>query len=169
MKLIEAMKEVKEQLAKAEDLKRKVSQYCVKASFETDTYKDQAQQVKDWMQSYHDTLKRILWLKTAVQRTNLATQVTIQLGGVAVTRSITEWVYRRRELAPIEMHLWAALGDKNIREGKMKQSDNTEIDVKIVRYYDPAERDRNVELFRNEPGLIDRTLETVNAVTDVVE
>ena len=38
-------------------------------------------------------------------------------------------------------------------------------EVKIVRYFDPVERDRMIALYRSEPSLIDGTLEIVNATT----
>jgi hypothetical protein len=43
------------------------------------------------------------------------------------------------------------------------------IEKKIVRHFDPAERDRMRELYRSEPTIIDSTLETVNATTDLIE
>lgn len=169
MKLIEGMKEIKALVTKTEDLRRKMAQYSAKASFETNTYPDQAMQIKEWMQSHSDTVKRMAKLQTAIQRTNLITQVTIELGGTPVIHCIAEWVIRRRSLAGMEMSAWTGLTDKNIKEGKGKQSDGSEIEIKIVRFYDPSEKDKMVELYRTEPGIIDRTLETVNAITDLIE
>ena len=40
--------------------------------------------------------------------------------------------------------------------------------VKIRRYFVAKERDEKIELYRNEPEVIDRTLEVVNAVTDLL-
>lgn len=39
----------------------------------------------------------------------------------------------------------------------------------LVRYFDPVERDNRVSMYREEPGLIDSTLEVVNATTDLLE
>jgi hypothetical protein len=36
-------------------------------------------------------------------------------------------------------------------------------------YFDPAERDKKIEIFRSEPSLIDRTLEVINCTTDLIE
>ena len=169
MKLIEAMKEIKALKVKAEDLRKKSAQFCSKISFETNTYPDQAAQVKEWLQGHHDTVKRIAKLQTAIQRTNLATNVSINLGGKEVGHCIAEWILRRRELAELELQAYAGLGDKGIKEGQATQSDGTKVDVKIVRFYDPSERDERISSFREEPSIIDRTLETVNAVTDLIE
>lgn len=171
MKLIEAMKEIKALVIKAEDLRKKMAQYCAKTSFETSTYEDQSAQIKEWQQSHHDSVKRMAKLQVSIQKTNLATIVEIDLGESIgkVKHSIAEWILRRRALAGMEMVAWQALTDKNIKEGRFLQTDKTEVEVKIVRFYDPKMRDTMVELYRTEPGIIDRTLETVNAVTDLIE
>lgn len=168
MKLIEAMKEVKALKKKCDDLRTKIAQYSAKANYETATYPDQTAQVKEWLQSHSDCVKRIAKLGVAIQTTNLQTQVEIKIGDQRVVHSISEWVLRRRELAELETRAWAALTDKNIKEGVTKQSDGSTFEIKIVRFYDPAERDRKIELYRTEPGVIDSTLETVNATTELV-
>ncbi len=169
MKLIEAMKEIKALVLKAEDLRKKLAQYSAKTSFETPMYPDQAGQIKEWIQSHHDTIKRIAKLRISVQKANLATEVEIEIGGEKVKHSIAEWIHRRKDLAAIEGSAWAILTDKNIKEGTIKQTDGTTMEIKIVRFYDPLQRDKMMEVYRNEPGVIDRTLETVNAITDVSE
>lgn len=169
MKLIEAMKEVKALKLKCEDLRKKVAQYCVRASFETNTYPDQAAQVKEWLQSHSDSVKRVAKLSVAIQRTNLMTEVEIELCGVKVKHSIAEWILRRRELANLEMQAWSQLTDKGIKEGQIKQSDGSVMEIKAVRFYEPALKDAKVEAYRTEPGIIDRTLETINAITDLIE
>ncbi len=169
MKLIEAMKEIKAMKVKAEDLRKKVSTYCARASFETNTYPDQDAKIKEWLQSHYDTIKRIAKIQTSIQRTNLLTNVDIELGGKTVTHSIAEWILRRRELADLERQAWSGLTDKGIKEGQGTQSDGTKVDIKIVRFYDPSQRDERIASFREEPGIIDRTLETINAVTELIE
>lgn len=169
MKLIEGLKQIKDLRRKADDLKEKISKHSAHASFETPVYSNQGQQVREWLQAYSDILKKILELRIAIQRTNLATQVTIELGGKKVTKSIAEWVHRRRDLATLECEAWKALTDRGIREGQVKGTGGDMVDVRIVRYYDPAERDKMVDQFTSEPVLIDARLEIVNAVTDLIE
>ena len=41
-------------------------------------------------------------------------------------------------------------------------------EVRVRRYYDPAQRDEKLELYRSEPSTIDATLEVSNAVTDLI-
>lgn len=171
MKLIEAMKLCKELARKSEDLVKKVADHCADMDFETPLYPDQKRQVSEWIQAHSDIQREVLNLRLAIQATNLATMVTIKLGDVQVTKSISAWIHRRRDLAGKELGMWMALGDRGLREGQFLPASNpggSPTAVKIRRYYDPAERDRKVELFRSEPLLIDSTLEVVNAVTDLI-
>lgn len=172
MKLIVAMKLIKELQQKAEDLRRKVQQHCADADFETPVYPDQKRQVSEWIQSHSDILKEILGLRVKIQRTNILTEVEMELGEKRVTKSIAEWIHRRRDLATTEMQMWTGLSDKGIKEGQCLPSTTPGVPptpVKLRRYYEPAERDKKIELYRTEPGVIDRTLEVVNATTDVIE
>jgi len=169
MKIIEGMKEIKRLEEKSEDLKTKVGTYCAHMNIETPTYPDQGGQIKEWLQSVHDSLKEAERLRLAIQKTNLQTKVTIEIGGTKIDKSIAAWIIRRRLYAQKEQALWASLGDRNLREGIMKNSAGENVEVKIQRYYDPKMRDQKVAEYRDEPNLIDRTLEVVNAVTDIIE
>lgn len=170
MKLIQAMKQIKDLHRKCEDLRNKIGIHCAHASFETPTYGDrQSAQVKEWLQAHEDIVKEILRLQIALQTTNLATSVTIELGGKQVTKSIAEWIHRRKTLAALDSKAWEKLGDKGIREGNGINSMGDKVEVKIVRNFDPTVRDTKLELYRSEPASIDSTLEVVNAVTDLIE
>jgi hypothetical protein len=170
MKLIEALKQEKELLRKADDLAEKVHRYCADQSHETPVYGSrQKEQIDEWIQSHSDVLREVLRLRVAIQRTNLATPVTIELGGKQVTKTIAEWVHRRRSLANKERDLWAKIGDRGLREGVIRTSTNEEQKVEIRRYYDPVQRDKMVDIFQGEPIKIDSTLEVINAVTDLIE
>lgn len=169
MKLIEALKELKRLQIKLTDLTSKVHTYCADYDYETPAYENQSNQIREWVQGYEDTCKRILELRIALQKTNLVTMVTIELGGRQVTKSIAEWVHRRRDLAKLQMGIWSALGDRNLKEGTIKTSTGESREVKIRRYYSPRDKDEHMSALRDEPSLVDATLEVVNAVTDLVE
>ena len=168
MKIIEALKHQKDLLRKASDLRTKIAKYSAHLNLETPMYQDQTKQVSEWLQSHNDVLKEILKLRVAVQRTNLATQVSIELDGQTVTKSITEWIHRRRDLATLEKEAWGMLSDKGLREGLVTDSQNEKREVKIIRCYNPAVRDKNIDILTSEPSIIDSRLEVVNAVTDVI-
>jgi hypothetical protein len=172
MKIIEALKLIKELKTKAEDLRKKVKEHAADLDFETPVYPDQKKQIREWIQAHSDVLKEILKLRTQIQATNLAVDVDIQLNGKTVTKSIAAWIHRRRDLAGDELTMWSSLTDKGLKEGMVLNSTTPGVPptpVKIRRYYDPTERDANMELFRSEPGIIDRTLEVVNATTPILE
>jgi len=171
MKIIEAMKLIKELQVKREDLVKKVSQHCSDLDFETPLYTDQKRQVAEWIQAHSDICKEILKLRVAIQRTNIATTVPIEIAGTRVEKTIAGWIHRRRDLAGFELAMWSALGDRNLKEGRMPstQPGGEPHMVKIRRYFDPLERDRKIDIYRAEPGIIDRTLEVVNATTDLIE
>lgn len=168
MKLIEAMKKIKDLQIKAEDLRKKVATYCADQSHETALYgADQKTKVNEWIQAHGDIIQEILKLRINIQRTNLATNVVIELGGNQITKSIAEWIHRRRDLAELDKSCWACLSDRNLKEGTILTSTGEKQEVKIRRYYDPAQRDDKIELYRSEPSKIDATLEVINAVTDL--
>jgi hypothetical protein len=171
MKIIEGLKLIKELTIKAEDLRQKVRNNCAHLSIETPVYEKQGEQIAKWIQSHSDVVKEMLNLRHRINRTNFATEVPIELGGKKVTHTIDQWIVRRRELAKFELEMWHGLTDRNLKEGAMPPSTpgNPPTQVKIIRYYDPLKRDEAVELYRSEPGIIDRTLEVVNATTDLLD
>ena len=169
MKLIEAMKLIKELQVKREDLVTKVKNHCADLDFETQLYSDTKRQVSEWIQAHSDVCKEILALRTSIQRTNGVTKVTVNLGGKAVVKTISEWIHRRRDLAGFELAMWSALGDRGLKEQRIQTTPGGPItEVKIRRHFDPVERDKKIELYRSEPSIIDRTLEVINATTEIV-
>lgn len=170
MKLIQAMKKCKDLAIKASDLRVKIGHYCSDLSLETPTYPDQRAKVSEWLQAHSDILKEILSLRVAIQRTNLATNVSIEIGGKHVAKSIAEWIHRRRDLASLEQTAWAELGDRKLKEQNVQTSPSGPVtEIRIRRYFDAADRDKNVDLYRSEPSIIDSTLEVVNATADLIE
>lgn len=170
MKLIQAMKQIKDLQRKADDLRGRVRQNAAHLSIETPLYGDkQRETVREWLQGLTDISQEIARLRVAIQRTNLNTMVTMEIGGKKVEKCIAEWVVRRRELAAKDAETWQMLGDRGLKEGVVQNSQGVQVEVKIVRNFDPAERDRMMEMYRSEPYVIDSTLEVVNAVTDLVE
>ena len=169
MKIIEGLKSVKELARKASDLKDKIAKHSAYLSYETPVYPNQKQQVASWLQSYSDVLKEILSLKVRIQKTNLATSVTIELGGVPVTKSIAEWVIRRKDLASLEEASWRALTDRGLREETRRESTGQVTEIKIIRCYEPLERDKKIDVYSSEPSIIDGKLEITNAIQDLLE
>lgn len=170
MKLIEAMKRVKANKEKIVDLQAKIGGVSANLSLETPLYgAETGERIKEWLQSCTDLSQENVRLLVAVARTNLATPVTITLSDKSVTKTIAEWVWRRREYAALDLASWQKLTDRNLREGQGSSSTGVPVEIKIVRHYDPVQRDAMVAMFKSEPHEIDSALEVINAVTDLIE
>lgn len=169
MKLIEALKKTKDLQRKAEDLRDLIKGNCARSTLESDRYPDQAKKVSGWLQAHSDILKEILSLRVAIQKTNLETEVLIEIGGKKITKSIAEWIHRRRDLSGLDMTAWSCLTDRNIKEGTASGPSGDVIEIKIIRFFDPSERDTKRELYTSEPSIIDGRLEVVNATTDLLQ
>lgn len=170
MKIIEAMKRVKSNREKITDLQGKIALHCANLSLETPLYgAETPDKITGWLQSCTDLTQENVRLLTAISRTNIATQATVELGGNLVTKSLAEWIWRRREYAKVDLETWQKLTDRGLREGPVQTSQGTVTEVKLVRFYDPNIRDARIAMFRSEPHDIDAALEVVNAVTELVE
>lgn len=170
MKVIEAMKIVKYNKEKIEDLHEKISKNCANSSLETPVYGEETgSKIKEWLQSCTDLSQENVRLLCSIQKTNLQTMVTIELGNKNVTKSVSEWVWRRREYAKLDAMSWSKLTDRNLQEVKYKDSLGVDREVKIVRHFNPIERDEKMELYKSEPHKIDSALEISNALTDLVD
>lgn len=169
MKIIEAMKKIKANKAKIVDLQEKIKANSANLNFETPLYENPQAKIAEWAQSAEDTGQENIRLLVAIQRTNLATPVTIELGGKQVSKNIAEWVWRRRDYAKVDLGTWSMMTDRNLKEGQAQSSVGTVVDVKIVRHYNPQIRDDKKAMYSGEPSAIDAALEVTNAVTDLLE
>ena len=171
MKLVQALKAVKANLGKIEDLTQKIAKNSAHLSIETPEYKDTTAQINEWLQSIHDTTKENVRLLLAIQKTNHATNVAIKMtNGNMVEKSIAEWVLRRREYSKYDLAAYQGLTDRNLRDQKIKStSGGPDTEVKVVRNFDPRKRDEKILEFKSEPQLIDAALEVASAITDLLE
>jgi hypothetical protein len=174
MKIIEGLKKVKDLLRKAEDIRTKIANNCAEYDHETPAYgtpEAQTKQIAEWLQAHSDILKEIEKIRLSIQRTNLATDVTVEVvDGKNVTKSIAAWIHRRSGLAELEAMSWTVLTNRNLKPMNYKMSPSSD-EVKIAnvrKYYNQQERDKKVEEFTSERSRIDATLEITNAVTDLI-
>ena len=168
MKLIEAMKKVKGNREKIADLQTKIANNSAHLSHETSAYDNPKAKVNEWAQACDDLSKECVDLLTRISKTNLETQVTVEIEGKKVTKSIAEWIWRRREFADIDLKTWRSMGDRGLKEGQMQSSTGQPVDVKIVRNYDIDLRDKKMNEYSSEPREIDSALEIANAITDLL-
>lgn len=179
MKLIEAMKKVKAEGAAVIELSARIKKNSALTNLENPEYgTEQAAKVSEWVQGARDRLFEIERLRVCLQYTNVMTKVSIELpGGNTVTKTIAGWLQRRgvgahteQGLAAQERAVWANLTDRGLRDGQiMNAAKDKPIDVKVVRFFDPNERDKNLDNLLREASVIDAALEIVNATTDLIE
>lgn len=171
MKIIQALKSVKEHQVKADDLRKKIAQHAAYMSVETPVYPDQKDQISKWLQGHEDITREIAVLSFRIAKTNVQTVVPIKIGEKVLSKSITEWIIRRRLLAELDQKAWLSLSDRGLQKEALipSSSGGEPTKVTIVRCFDPVLRDEKVALYKSEPGLIDVTMETVNAITDLLE
>lgn len=168
MKLIEALKRVKANDEKIEDLREKIQEHCSYNSLSTPVYGEkQPEKVNSWLQSCLDLSQENVSLWCKIQKTNLETDVTIDICGEHVTKSIAAWILRRREYANKDFASVVTLKD-NCRDGVVN-IDGNNVKVTVVRCYDPEKRDELKNKYRTELSLIDSALEIANATTDLIE
>lgn len=172
MKIIEAMKKVKANKEAIKDLQLKIAKNSARLSIETSDYGNQdevTQRVTEWAQGCHDRAQENIRLLTAIGRTNLATTATITLGGHTVTKSLAEWIWRRREYAALDLITYQSMNDRGLKEGNVTTSQGVTTQVTIFRHYDANHRDAKIAEYKSEAHEIDSALEVVNAVTDLIE
>lgn len=170
MKLIEALKKIKELQQKASDYRALVRDNCAIDNISTPRYgPEQATKITEFIQGHGDLLKEILRLRIGIQRTNLVTPVIVNLGGKDVSKTIAEWIHRRRDLATAEKNMQEMLSDRGLKEGFMQNASGDQVKVEITRFYDPLKRDEKIIELTGEPRAIDAALEIANAVTDLIE
>ena len=171
MKIIEAMKKIKDDQRKLSDLRDKITKYAADMDHGDPTYPDQKKKVRGWLQAHEDISQEIGKLRAQLQLTNVTTEVTIEVGGNQVTKTIAEWISRRRDMAKQDADAWYALDKlertKTVHDARLQKPDGSVVDVKVRRFYDPEERDNRLDMYQSEPSLIDARLEVVNAVTDL--
>lgn len=169
MKIIEALKKTKDYARKLDDLKEKIAKHSADMDFENPVYPDQRAQVQSWVQASVDLVREIGRLKYCIAKTNISTQVTIQIGEVSVTKTISEWIERRKNLVALENSIYRSLTNKNLKDVNISTSNGVPQLSRVRLYFDPKEKDQKMWILGEEPSLIDARLEIVNAVTDLIE
>lgn len=169
MKIIQAMKTIKANKEKILELQGRIKSNSAYLSIESPLYENQADKVREWTQICLDIARDNVELLVRIAKTNLATSVTIELApGKTATKTIAEWVWRRREYAACDQLTWQSQGDRGLKEQRIQSSPEMVTEVKIIRCYSPEARDAAMDALRREPSIIDGHLEVVNAVTDLL-
>lgn len=168
MKIIEAMKRIKVLDAEIDDLTNKIRNNSAHREDEPSEYEDPRAKVSEWVMGCRSRIKEMTRLKLAIQKTNLATNVSIKLGDNMITESIAYWIHRRMHMANKEAHVFRQLTNRGLQARGIQGPDKMEI-IPVHLNYDPEFRDKELAVLNNEAQEINSTLEVVNATTDLIE
>lgn len=173
MKIIEALKKVKDLQRKAEDIRSKIGANCADLDMDVPAYgttDQQTKQIAEWLQSHSDIVKEIERLRLSIQSTNLMVTVPVEVvDGKTVTKSIAAWIHRRKDLAKLDALSWSALTNRSLRPQNYQKEGSVDIHIANIRkYYNQKERDEKIENYTSEPSRIDAALEIANATTELV-
>jgi antitoxin component HigA of HigAB toxin-antitoxin module len=174
MKIVEALKKIPDLQRKAEDIRVALARYCADLDNEKPEYETQEKQraqISIWLQSHSDILKEIEILRTRIQKTNLETDVDIEVSeGKTVTKSIARWIHRRKDLSKLESEAWRCLTSRGLKpQGYQKEGEDGVKIANVRKYYDQRQRDKMLADLLSEKSLIDGRLEVINAVTDLLD
>lgn len=177
MKLIEALKDQKSTLRKMEDLRRKIASHCADLDVMQPTYgsaQEQEKKISEWLQSHDDLALKLTDLKKKIQNTNLQTLVTIKVGDKDITRSIVEWIIRKREIIDLQLLAYSSLNDRGLSEKGLRAMGSPDEAKKLqnarVRFYfNASTRDQTIETLKTEKESIDKALEITNATIELID
>lgn len=169
MKIIEALKKIKMNENRLVKLRQDIASNSARLSNETSPYGDSAtKQVTAWLDEARSLVLDNETLIHRVHKTNVTKEVSIEIGGKLITKTIDQWLTRRRTGVHQQAGVVQMLTDRKLKETTITQSDGTQVPVTIVRHFDAAQRDKELAALQEEPFLIDSALEIVNATTNIV-
>ena len=172
MKIIEALKEIKNLRRKLGDIQEKISIYSADNSTDTPIYENQKLQIESWLQAAEDINKNILNLSHRIHKTNVNTKMTIEvIDGKPITKSIDEWLLRMFNLAEEDKKTWLSLNVNDSSKTQKYRLPNSSTDVVVTRrlYFDILKRDKKLEEYSSEKSKINSKLEIINAITDLLD
>lgn len=169
MKLIEAMKRLRVIEKRIGGNSTSITLYASSVSTEKPLYETESAQraeVMSFIQSSQDLLAEYLKLKRKIEETNLRT--IVEIGGIKY--AISDLLVIKRKMANLMVRTYRALNEE--QGDKRKVSAGLGPDGQrphTVRYYDEKEKNEGLRHWQDLYDNIDSRLETVNALTDLVE
>lgn len=173
MKLIEAMKRIKVIEKQIASNSGRISEYAAIVSTERPAFGTedaQRKEIRGLIQSSEDLLLEYLRLKSAVLKTNLVTTVAIQ----GRNYSVADLLVLRRGGAKLMKQTYASLSTQNADHrlglvGRASVAQTGEKSPHVERMYDEKEKHAGIQKWQDLEDEIEMRLETINAVTDLVE
>jgi len=168
MKIVEALKEVKNIPKKIQGNNARLVQYASKVSTEKPqfaTEDDQRKEVKSLIQSNSDLVARAIDLRICIAYTNLMAEVEID----GVKWRIAQLLDIKRKYAASMLQTFDSLNES---AAQLRLRTATHIDPtqrpQIERMYDEKEKNKNKDKWQSLYDNIDYRLEVINATTDLI-
>lgn len=169
MTVTEAMKRLRIIEKRMQDNCTSISTYSSSVSTEKPLFETEAAQKKEvdsLIQANGDLLKEYLYLKKKIEETNLRT--TVEIGGVGYI--ISDLLIIKRKLANTMVRTYRALNEEQGERRKGSTGIGPEGNRPyVVRFYDEKEKNEGLRKWQDLYDNIDSRLETINALTDLVE
>lgn len=169
MKLIGAMKRLRVIEKRMQSNCTSITTYASSVStekplFETESV--QKKEVSSLIQANGDLLKEYLCLKRKIEETNLRT--IVEIGGVDY--AISDLLVIKRKLANNMVRTYRALNDEQGERRKGSAGAGPDgVRPHVVRFYDEKEKNEGLRKWQDLYDNIDSRLETINALTDLIE
>jgi hypothetical protein len=133
------------------------------------TEDEQKTMVDGLLKSCSDIVSEIENISLRISKTNIETMVGIEIEGKTITKPISAWIMRRRELSAMSMKPFQALTDRNLKPSGYNVEGTDDLKVaNPKRFYDQKSRDEKIVSLESEPVFIDGKLEVVNATTQLL-
>lgn len=169
MTITEAMKKLRVIEKRMADNIKSITTYASSVSTEKPLFENEAVQKKEvagLIQANDDLLSEYLHLKKRIEATNL--QITAEIGGVKYL--ISDLLVIKRKLANIMVNTYRALDDSVGEQRKASSGAGPDGSrPHVVRYYDERVKNEGLRRWQDLYDNIDSRLETINALTDLVE
>ena len=168
MKIIECLKQMKMNEKKLGKNVLMIQQYSSVCSAEKPVFGTediQRKEVKELIQSNMDLIKRQTELRSALQKTNMETEVNIG----DITDTIDYFLYMKTKGIAFTISTYNALNERTARQRMM--GGNTTVDGKrpqVEYMYDEKEKNAALRKYGDLEGEISARLEVINATTNII-
>lgn len=167
MKIIEALKKIKLNEKKIEQVTLLMNKFSAKMENENFPYdKEPIQQMQDWKQSIMSLLRDNEDLLLRIFKTNLNTQVSIELPSGTVTKSISAWMIERDRSTKLVSRMSQTYTDNGLKPKTVEEDGVLKV-IQVELAYNPESVDKLRADLLEVPSLIDSALEIVNATTEL--
>lgn len=130
---------------------------------------EQTDKVKELVQGALDKVCELGKLRHAVYLLNTTTELTLELDGKPVTKTVDHWIFRKDTgIALCTQILVEGLKDVEIPANRVVELENGKKElVQLIRFYSTEEKERCLALLLEEKRAIETALDRFNCTTEI--